>query len=165
MSYFGAAVCLPAAAFEIDEDEASEYRWRPRHRNGNIIADFGQGYADRRGAIEGIHGVKHNTPGAERIAARVVRLIPKNTNTMPHNTMHMNPWALVGAYLLGFLAFQAYLYSDRSLPVGAGAATAGSGVEPGLVSEDAEHTRCEACGTLNRSDAAFNRCRECTDRL
>ncbi len=77
----------------------------------------------------------------------------------------MNTWVLVGAYLLGFLAFQAYLYSDRSLPVGAGTATAGSGVDPGLASEDAEYTRCEACGTLNRSDAAFDRCRECTDRL
>ncbi len=84
---------------------------------------------------------------------------------MPHNTMHMNPWALVGAYLLGFLAFQAYLYSDRSLPIGAGTTAAGGGVEAGPVSEDAEYTRCEACGTLNRSDAAFNRCRECTDRL
>ena len=60
---------IGAAAFEVYEDDASEYRWRLRHRNGNIIADSGQGYADRRGAIEGIHGVKRNAPGAERTAA------------------------------------------------------------------------------------------------
>ena len=33
------------AAFELYEDKAGEYRWRLRHRNGNVIADGGQGYA------------------------------------------------------------------------------------------------------------------------
>jgi len=60
---------IGAAAFEVYEDAAGKYRWRLRHRNGNVLADSGQGYADRRGAIEGIHGVKRNAPGAERTAA------------------------------------------------------------------------------------------------
>ncbi len=60
---------IGAAAFEVYEDAAGTYRWRLRRRNGNVLADSGQGYADRRGAIEGIHGVKRNAPGAERTAA------------------------------------------------------------------------------------------------
>jgi len=54
------------AAFEIFEDEAGDARWRLRHRNGNIIADSGQGYADRSGAVDGIESVKRNAPNAEQ---------------------------------------------------------------------------------------------------
>jgi uncharacterized protein YegP (UPF0339 family) len=53
------------AAFEIYEDSAGEYRWRLRHRNGNIISDSGQGYSDRSGARDGIESVKRNLPNAE----------------------------------------------------------------------------------------------------
>ena len=60
---------IGTAAFEIYEDQAGEVRWRLRHRNGNVLADSGEGYADRRGAIEGIHSVKRNAPGAEETSA------------------------------------------------------------------------------------------------
>ncbi|MFA1610610.1 HVO_2922 family protein [Halobellus rubicundus] len=53
------------AAFEIYEDRGGEYRWRLRHRNGNILADSGQGYAERRNAREGVESVKRNAPNAE----------------------------------------------------------------------------------------------------
>jgi uncharacterized protein YegP (UPF0339 family) len=53
------------AAFEIYEDRAGEYRWRLRHRNGNVLADSGQGYSDRNGAREGIESVKLNAPNAD----------------------------------------------------------------------------------------------------
>ena len=53
------------AAFEIYEDAGGEHRWRLRHRNGNIIMDSGEGYADRSGARDGIESVKRNTPAAE----------------------------------------------------------------------------------------------------
>jgi uncharacterized protein YegP (UPF0339 family) len=53
------------AAFELYEDNAGEYRWRLLHENGQIIADSGQGYASRTGAIEGIQSVKRNAPTAE----------------------------------------------------------------------------------------------------
>jgi len=53
------------AAFEIYEDAAEEWRWRLRHRNGNIVADSGQGYASRSNAVEGVTSVKRNAPGAE----------------------------------------------------------------------------------------------------
>jgi len=53
------------AAFEIYEDAADEWRWRLRHRNENIIADSGEGYASRSNAVEGVTGVKANAPGAE----------------------------------------------------------------------------------------------------
>ncbi|WP_336135133.1 HVO_2922 family protein [Natronomonas amylolytica] len=52
------------ATFELYEDSVGEYRWRLRHRNGNIIADSGEGYAARGGAEGGIESVKANAPGA-----------------------------------------------------------------------------------------------------
>ncbi|WP_144926083.1 HVO_2922 family protein [Halorubrum salsamenti] len=52
------------AAFEIYEDAGGEWRWRLRHRNGNIVADSGQGYASRSNAVEGVTSVKRNAPGA-----------------------------------------------------------------------------------------------------
>jgi uncharacterized protein YegP (UPF0339 family) len=53
------------AAFEVYEDNGGEWRWRLRHRNGNIIADSGGGYASRSAAEDAIDGVKRNAPGAE----------------------------------------------------------------------------------------------------
>ncbi|MFC7141852.1 HVO_2922 family protein [Halosimplex aquaticum] len=53
------------AAFEIYEDRGGEHRWRLRHRNGNILMDSGQGYADRSGARDGIESVKRDAPNAE----------------------------------------------------------------------------------------------------
>jgi len=55
---------IGSAAFEIYEDRSEEWRWRLRHRNGNILADSGEGYADRSGAEEGLHSVKRNAPNA-----------------------------------------------------------------------------------------------------
>jgi uncharacterized protein YegP (UPF0339 family) len=52
------------AAFEVYGDESGEFRWRLRHRNGNILADSGEGYADRTGAWDGIASVKRNGPNA-----------------------------------------------------------------------------------------------------
>ncbi|AUX10858.1 hypothetical protein AArcSl_3252 [Halalkaliarchaeum desulfuricum] len=52
------------AAFEVYEDAAGEWRWRLRHRNGNIIADSGEGYASRSGCIEAVERVKRHAPGA-----------------------------------------------------------------------------------------------------
>ena len=53
------------AAFEVYEDSADEWRWRLRHRNGNIIADSGEGYASRHGLHDAIESVKRNAPGAD----------------------------------------------------------------------------------------------------
>ncbi len=51
-------------AFEVYEDDGGEYRWRLRHRNGNVLADGREGYADRSGTLQGIESVKQNAPGA-----------------------------------------------------------------------------------------------------
>jgi len=59
------ALEVSPAAFEIYEDAGEEWRWRLRHRNGNILADGGEGYNDRSAAREGIESVKRNAPGAE----------------------------------------------------------------------------------------------------
>ncbi|PSP31476.1 hypothetical protein BRC64_09920 [Halobacteriales archaeon QH_10_67_22] len=61
-----AAIPTPSKArFELFEDRAGKWRWRLRRRNGNVIADSGQGYASRTGAIDGIRSVKRNAPNAE----------------------------------------------------------------------------------------------------
>lgn len=56
------------AALEVYEDEGQEFRWRLRHRNGNILADSGEGYSDRSGAWDGIESVKRNAPNADLVA-------------------------------------------------------------------------------------------------
>jgi uncharacterized protein YegP (UPF0339 family) len=55
------------ARFELFEDRAGKWRWRLRHRNGNIIADGGQGYSSRQKARQGLGSVQRNAPGAETI--------------------------------------------------------------------------------------------------
>ncbi len=53
------------ATFEVFQDRADEWRWRLRHRNGNILADSGEGYSRRKDAINGLESVQRNAPGAE----------------------------------------------------------------------------------------------------
>ncbi len=52
------------AAFELYEDNAEEWRWRLRHRNGKIIADSSEGYSSRSAAEDAVNSVKRNAPGA-----------------------------------------------------------------------------------------------------
>ncbi|WP_449271527.1 HVO_2922 family protein [Haloparvum sedimenti] len=52
------------ARFELYEDRAGETRWRLRHRNGNVVADSGQGYSSRQKAQQGMHSVMRNALGA-----------------------------------------------------------------------------------------------------
>jgi hypothetical protein len=86
---------------------------------------------------------------------------------MPHNGTHMQTWALVGAYVVGFLAFHAYLRGDWSLPA-SGVVAAASAADLGSIPEpeaDDDRTLCPDCGTSNRSEQPFVRCRECTTQL
>jgi uncharacterized protein YegP (UPF0339 family) len=53
------------AAFEVYEDSAGEWRWRLRHRNGEIMGDSGEGYAERNKAQDAIDAIKRNVPNAE----------------------------------------------------------------------------------------------------
>jgi hypothetical protein len=57
------------ATFELYADSADEWRWRLVHDNGNIIADGGGGYSDKRDAKSGIESVRRNAPGAHVIDA------------------------------------------------------------------------------------------------
>ncbi|MCO8244513.1 HVO_2922 family protein [Haladaptatus sp. AB643] len=52
------------ATFQVYKDHAGEWRWRLVHRNGNIIADGGEGYSSKRAAKNGIKSVKRNAIGA-----------------------------------------------------------------------------------------------------
>lgn len=53
-----------SATFELYADSAGEFRWRLRHRNGQLIAEPGQGYTSKENAIGGIDSVKENAPAA-----------------------------------------------------------------------------------------------------
>ena len=57
-------VVASKATFELYEDSADEWRWRLRHRNGNVIADGGEGYSRKSDATNGIESVRENAPGA-----------------------------------------------------------------------------------------------------
>ena len=52
------------ARFELFEDRGGEWRWRLRHRNGNIIATSGEGYTRKHNAKKGLRSVVRNAPGA-----------------------------------------------------------------------------------------------------
>ncbi|MFD1645009.1 DUF1508 domain-containing protein [Haloarchaeobius litoreus] len=58
------ALDVGRAIFEVYEDRGGKWRWRLRHRNGNIIADCGQGYGSRHGVHDAIESVKRNAPTA-----------------------------------------------------------------------------------------------------
>lgn len=58
------ALAVNSATFEIYEDDADEWRWRLRHRNGRIMADSGQGYGSRSDAVEAVNRVKANAGAA-----------------------------------------------------------------------------------------------------
>jgi len=53
-----------AAKFILYKDNKGEFRWRLRHDNGNIIANGGEGYVDKNGALNGIQSVRENAPSA-----------------------------------------------------------------------------------------------------
>ena len=52
------------ATFEVYQDDSDEWRWRLRHRNGNIVADSAEGYSSRSAAIDGLYAVRPDTPTA-----------------------------------------------------------------------------------------------------
>lgn len=53
------------ARFEVFRDSDTEWRWRLRHRNGNIIAVSGEGYTRKHNAQKGLRSVVENSPDAE----------------------------------------------------------------------------------------------------
>ncbi|PSP82130.1 hypothetical protein BRC83_10495 [Halobacteriales archaeon QS_1_68_17] len=57
-------VVASKARFERYEDRASDHRWRLVHRNGNVIADCGEGYASKQKAQQGLESTRRNAPGA-----------------------------------------------------------------------------------------------------
>jgi len=59
-------LAIGSAAFEIYEDAAEEWRWRLRHRNGEMLGDSGEGFGKRSGAVESIERVKRHAPAAEQ---------------------------------------------------------------------------------------------------
>ena len=52
-------------AFEVYQDRAGAWRWRLRHRNGNVLADGGEGYSSRSAAREAVERVGERSGDAE----------------------------------------------------------------------------------------------------
>ncbi|MBP1986573.1 YegP family protein [Halolamina salifodinae] len=50
--------------FELYEANAGEHRFRLRHRNGDIVADGGEGYAEKSEADDAVDRFKLNAPNA-----------------------------------------------------------------------------------------------------
>jgi amphi-Trp domain-containing protein len=57
-------VVASKATFEVYEDKGGQWRWRLKHRNGNVIADSSEGYASKQKAKQGLESVRTNAPGA-----------------------------------------------------------------------------------------------------
>ncbi len=53
--------------FELFRDRADEWRWRLRHRNGNVIATSGEGYTRKHNAKKGARSVMQNAAGAAMV--------------------------------------------------------------------------------------------------
>jgi amphi-Trp domain-containing protein len=52
------------ARFEVYQARDEEWRWRLRHRNGNIIATSGEGYTRKHNALKGLRTVMTNSANA-----------------------------------------------------------------------------------------------------
>lgn len=52
------------AKFELYKGNDSQYRWRLKSANGQIIAIGGEGYTTKAGAQNGIAAVKRDAPSA-----------------------------------------------------------------------------------------------------
>lgn len=57
------ALTFDPTGFQVYQDRAGEYRWRLIHRNGNILADGGQGYASRSNADRAVRRLRDD-PGS-----------------------------------------------------------------------------------------------------
>ncbi|MFC7027265.1 YegP family protein [Halomicroarcula sp. GCM10025710] len=57
-------VAQSLARFEVYRARDEEWRWRLRHRNGNIIATSGQGYTRKHNALKGFRSVIANSADA-----------------------------------------------------------------------------------------------------
>jgi uncharacterized protein YegP (UPF0339 family) len=66
--------------FEIYCDAEGEYRWRLRHENSNVIADFGKGYKQM---VDCRHGVMVITslPGTTPVVDMTNQIAAKDNDT------------------------------------------------------------------------------------
>ena len=53
-----------AGKFEVYKDARGKFRWRLVASNGQAIASSGEGYKEKKSALDGIESVKKNAPTA-----------------------------------------------------------------------------------------------------
>ncbi len=54
-----------ATRFEVFQDRSGEWRWRLRHRNGEIVADSAEGSPSRDKCVRSIAAIKRSIVNAE----------------------------------------------------------------------------------------------------
>ena len=64
------------AVFRIYKDKQSQYRWRLRAANNEIMADSGEAYINWQDAVDAINWVKRYSPGAD-VEDLTKRMIPE----------------------------------------------------------------------------------------
>jgi uncharacterized protein YegP (UPF0339 family) len=69
------------ARFELYEDKAGQWRWRLRHRNGNVVADGGEGYTRKHNAQKGMQSVRRNALGATTLVFESEAEAPEEDET------------------------------------------------------------------------------------
>ncbi len=69
------------ARFELYADRSDEWRWRLRHRNGNLIAGSGEGYTRKHNAQKGMQSVRRNALGAETLMFEEETELPAEEET------------------------------------------------------------------------------------
>ena len=58
------ALYASQSRFELYEDRGGAWRWRLRHRNGNLVAASGEGYTRKHNAQKGLASVRRDALGA-----------------------------------------------------------------------------------------------------
>jgi len=56
--------------FIVYKDDAKEYRWRLRSKNGNILCDSGEGYKRKAGCLKAIEKVKNQAAYSEVVESK-----------------------------------------------------------------------------------------------
>ena len=62
--------------FDLYGDRTGQWRWRLRHRNGNVVADSGEGYTRKHNAQKGMASVRRNALGATTLVFEAEEELP-----------------------------------------------------------------------------------------
>jgi uncharacterized protein YegP (UPF0339 family) len=56
--------------FIVYKDDAKEWRWRLRHKNGNILAEGGEGYKNKKGCLKAVERIQNQAAYSEVVESK-----------------------------------------------------------------------------------------------